>query len=58
MKFNPQKPDLMLVNKAEYNTLKAENKRLKECVEMYEKAITENMELKKFIELFKKFMLK
>lgn len=58
MKFNTQATDLMLVDKAEYNKLKEENKRLKECVEKYENAIIENMELKQFIQLFKKFMLK
>ena len=58
MKFNTQATDLMLVNKSEYNKLTEENKHLKECIGKYEKAITENMELKQFIQLFKKFMLK
>ena len=58
MKFKPQTPDLMLVDKTEYTKLKEENKHLKECIEKYEKAITENMELKEFIKLFKKYILK
>ena len=51
MKFNTQATDLMLVNKSEYNKLTEENKHLKECIGKYEKAITENMELKQFIQL-------
>ena len=58
MKFNTQSTNLMWVNKSDYNKLKEENKHLKECIGVYEKAITENMELKQFIQLFKKFMLK